>query len=266
MNMQINAGSKACFCGVCTAPVTDMDTGETVCGKCGMVLDSGTAQPHATDNHALLGNNMSSTKVDGDARMRRASQMANKVDHSGLTAKSTTTSCCAKLGLPSAVGSRALSLFKKFRAELRGRNVAVLTAAVLYIACREHLVPRSMVEICTAMNVNHKHVRKAYKRIRKSYAMTLPIQTSEGFATRISSNMGLPEQVSRKALDILNGLGRSGLNVGRHPQLVAAYAVYMAARDCGIDVAAATVAAASGITAPGILNLVKAVNAEKKNA
>ena len=246
-----------------STPIIDDTTGETACGKCGMVLEARTEQPHTADNVPFIGNNVSSTKIDGSPRMRNASRMANRVDHSGLTAKSTISSCGAKLGLPSVVRARANSLFHKFRPELRGRSCAVMAAATLYMSCREFSVPRSMAEICAASNVDLKQVRRAYKKICTSYEVSLPAPTSEGFATRLASTVGLSGKTSRKALGVLNRLNESGLAEGKHPVLVAACAVYIAAVEDGAHISQNEISMESGVSAAGMRQLIKNINSAR---
>ena len=257
MDTSIIFNSTQCLCSTSPAPVTDNVTGEIACSRCGAVLVSRAERPHVTDNHTLLDNNVSSTKIQGDYRMRRASQIANRVDHSGVAAIRVTKACCAKLGLPSTMRERAIVLFNKFRAELRGRNVSVMSAAVLYMACREHSITRSMAEICRVMDADLKATRRAYANLHKSHEIPLPIPTPAGFATRLASDLGLPEKTARKALNILKRLNDSGQTAGRHPGMLAAYAVYVAANDDGIDMNPANVAKMSEVTPEGLRGLIK---------
>lgn len=265
MNAAIANESKSCFCRDGPTLTTDVSAGETACCKCGMVVGTVAEYPHVSDNLSIPGGNLSSTKIEGSSRMVKASQMAQKADTAFINSNNLASMCCSKLGLPSAVRRRALDLFKKFRTELRGRNVTVLTSVVLYVSCREHMITRSMSEICLSVGADLKATRKAYKRIHKSYEISLPIQASDGFVTRIVSNMGLPEKVARRALEILNELKGRNLVVGRHPVSMAAYVVHAAANEFG-DVTAASVAAASNVTAHGILNIGKSINAETEQA
>ena len=82
------------------------------------------------------------------------------------------------MGLPSVTGERAIVLFNNFRAELRGRNVSAMSVAVLYMACREHSITRSMAEICRAMDADPKATRRAYAKLHQSYKITLPVHSN----------------------------------------------------------------------------------------
>ena len=64
-----------CACHTPT-PVLDEVAGETVCSKCARVLDDSMEQPckNQGQNHMVLGNRVSSTKIQGNAKMRRASR------------------------------------------------------------------------------------------------------------------------------------------------------------------------------------------------
>ena len=237
---------SACSCPVPT-PVLDELAGETVCSKCAHVLDSSMEQPGKNENYTMLGSRVPSSQIVGSKRMRRASQMANNVDQKRLNATYMAKSCCAKLGMPQAVEGRAMIIFDRFRHMLRGRCLADLVAATLYMACREHGVTRSLKEVAMAVNANRRGVKRAYAILHKSMDAALPVPDSAGFATRLASNLGLPEKTTRKALKILERLDASGRAEGRSPITLAAYAVY-AALDGTEGVTQRRIAMSAGIT------------------
>ncbi len=173
--------------------------------------------------------------------------MSNKVDQKRLNATYMTKSCCTKLGMPQAVGDRAMIMFDRFRHTLRGRRLADLVAATLYMACREHGVTRSMKEVAMAVNANRRGAKRAYTILHKSMDATLPVQDSAGFATRLASDLGLPEKTARRALKILEQLDASGRAEGRSPITLSAYAIY-AALDGTEGVTQRRIAQSAGIT------------------
>ena len=235
-----------CDCPI-PAPVLDEVAGETVCAKCAWVIDSSMEQSGKHENFAMLGNRVSSTKIVGSKRMRHASQMCNKVDQKRLNAIYMAKSCCAKLGLPQAVEGRAMITFDKFRHTLRGRRLADMVAATLYMACREHGVTRSLKEVVSAAGANRKGAKRAYTFLHTSMNVALPVQGSAGFATRLASDLELSEKITRKALKILERLEASGRAEGRSPITLAAYAVY-AALDGTEGVTQRMIANSAGVT------------------
>ena len=242
----------SCFCGTNPRPVTDQMTGETACGKCGKVLVTRTENDQLEAHSSFIGNNVSSTKISGNARMKRASQMANNVDHTGINASSMIMACCAKLGLPTVIKASSISFFNKHRINLRGRNTNTMVAAVIYISCRENAVSRSMAEICDVLNADVKATRKAFKAIHNARGVPLPVQTSNGFVTRLASDLGMSEKMTRKALDLLSRTNEAGIMVGRHPVLLAACVLYIVSFDNDLGISQNKVADAAGITAVGL--------------
>ncbi len=137
-------------------------------------------------------------------------------------------SCCNKLWIPQTVADRAMIIFDKFRKSLGGGNPANHTAAVVYMACRERGVARSMKEIFSALDADSKKARRAYYKLHKSMDAVLPVPDAAGFATRLASDLNLPEKTARRALKILERLNDAGLTTGHGPTILAAYATYAA--------------------------------------
>ncbi len=245
-----------CSCFADSVPVLDEMAGETACSKCGQVLDSFMEQPGQHDNYAISGNRMPSTEVLGDKRMRRASQICNNVDQTKLNATYMAKSCCAKIGMPQVVAERAIFLFDKFRRILRSKRAADMAAAVIYMACREHGVTRSLKEVSFALNANPKGARRVYGSLYESMDAKLPIQTPTGFATRLASDLELPEKTARKALGILKRLNASGRAEGHNPILLAVYATYVAL-DGTEDITQNRIAKAARISSVGLRLLIK---------
>ena len=256
MDGHLDHEALECSCDGDPVTVTDGETGEMACTNCGTVLVSRAEMPHTTDNVSMLGNNVSAVKHRGSARMRRAMRLSQNVDHYGLAVQSAIVSCCSKLGLPAVVRYRAQAIFQKFRLDLKGRRSNVKASAALYMACREHSVPRSLDEICHTMDSGVKAARKAYKVLYEARGNLLPEQLYVGFSTRLSANLNLPGKTSRKALSILNRSREMGMFVGRRPILLAACSAYVAIMDDGLHITQNAIAAAAGVTAPGMKDVV----------
>lgn len=259
MNLPLEYDATSCFCHTKPSPVTDASTGETACGKCGKVLLAKAELLQTADHSMMPGNNMPTNKVKGNSRMKMASKIANKTDSIGVKAECTIVSCCTKLGIPSAIKDDSISLFHKYRPELRGRGTGCMSAAIIYMSCREHSVPRSMLEICDTVNADMKATRKAYKAIHNSRGTAMPVQSSGGFTTRLASDLGVPEKTVRKAFDILDRVCKTGMMAGTNPLMLASGVLYIAVQDDGLQVSQNKMARASGITAVGMRKAVKKI-------
>ena len=108
-----------------------------------------------------------------------------------------------------------------------------------------------------AVNANRRGVKRAYAILHKSMDAALPVQDSVGFATRLASDLGLPEKTTRRALKILERLDASGRAEGRSPITLAAYAIY-AALDGTEGVTQRRIAMSAGITDVALRILSKA--------
>ena len=252
-----------CSCPVPT-PVLDEMAGETVCAGCARVLNDSMEQPcrDQGQNHHMLGSRVSSTSIVGNQRMRRANQMSNKVDQKRATVNHLAKSCCDKLGIPRAVAGRAMIIFDKFRKSLGGGNPANHAAAVVYMACREQNVARSMKEVFLTLNANSKKTRHAYYKLHKSMDADLPIPNAAGYATRLASDLGLSEKTTRRALKVLERLNGTDVAAGHGPIILAAYATYVAL-DHMEGITPKMIADAAGITDSILYTINKTVQADE---
>ena len=247
-----------CFCKK-PVFVEDSTRGEIVCSTCGTVMHGSleTAQfaVGTTGNTRGLKYDkyIPSTKMKGSSKMSRAESMANQTDKTGLTTINIINTCCARLGLPRAVNERSMRIFVKFRRLLRGGvDKSSFAASVLYIACREHSIPRSLNDICKIMNTDLHLARSVYKRLYAEYGVNLPIPTADGIITRIASDLKLPEKVTRSALATLKLLNKNGLTAGRKPTVLATYAIQKATIKYDIGVLKKPVARAAGVSQQGV--------------
>ena len=122
-------------------------------------------------------------------------------DRNALNARFSVMTCRKKLGLPSFVEIRAVTLFTKLRAVVKGqKGITEMAAASVYMACREGSITRTMGEICDTMNSSKKRSWRYYRDMHEIVRPTLPLTSPAGFVTRLASDLGLPIQVSKKAL------------------------------------------------------------------
>lgn len=90
---------------------------------------------------------------------------AHTTDRSLLQASKEPDALKDKLRLPDAIIEKAAHIFRKAqqRGLTKGRTIPGLLAAVVYAACRETGIPRTLKDIATASNIERKHVSKAYR-------------------------------------------------------------------------------------------------------
>nr|CAB3251283.1 transcription initiation factor IIB-like [Phallusia mammillata] len=137
-----------------------------------------------------------------------------------------------RISLPRNIVDRANKLFKQVyeSKSLRGRSNDAISAACLYIACRQEGVPRTFKEICAISRISKKEIGRCFKLIVKNLETNVDVITSGDFMSRFCSNLGLPPPVQRAATYIARKAVDADLVSGRSPISVAAAAIYMASQ------------------------------------
>lgn len=247
-----------CFCAR-PGPIIDEITGETVCAKCGVVITSDMPSSRRSVKEVAGGavrHAASSTAPTNTSRkMRRADAMVLGKVRSHEQIGYLIRTICAKLGLPHNASDDAVAIVLKHRQVFTYRNHSAGAAAAIYMSCRCAGIARSMNEISTAANANAKGCRKAYGKLCTVMENVEP-PSAVGFVTRLASDLGLPEAVSRRALKLLDGCDKLGFVAGRSPTLLAAYVVYDESRDMDKSPTQSEVARAAGVSTVGLRNLV----------
>jgi transcription initiation factor TFIIB len=136
----------------------------------------------------------------------------------------------SSLGLPRNVRETAAMIYRKAARQklIRGRSIDGVTAAVLYAACRQCNVPRTLEEISNVSNIKKKEIGRNYRNISRQLKLKLLPTTPQDYVSRFSSRLELSSEVQAKTLDILKKAGREELTSGRGPTGLAAAALYIA--------------------------------------
>ena len=239
-------------------PRTDYETGETACENCGAVLGMMQEAPHTADNRSIAPYRANATEIHGGcASLKRAVKISKKPDVTGINVSLTVKACCDKLGLPRSMEQRSIALFAKSRHMLKGRTAKNISAASVYMACREHSVTRTLKEVCDTMDAHYKRTRRVYMAICAVTEQKLPIMNPVGLVTRIASDLGLPEKFTRQALDMLERMNATGLAEGKSPMSLSACAIHMTAGSNPTKIMMKDICRAADITEAGLRNNAK---------
>ena len=277
--------------------ITDSIRGEVLCGSCGLVLldkveDSGpeqrffTMEEYSQNSRTGLGSTLSihdkglSTVIgpkDKDAagnsmspymkhifNRLRTWDSRSKTDTQERSLKSAFVildTLKSKLDLSDVIVERAAYLYRKALAKkiTRGRSIAGIILAALYVACRETNAPRTLQDIAIAGNITVKDLSRHYRILFNTLGLHLESYNSADFVTRISSTASLSEKTKRGALEILGKAKEKGITDGKNPISLAAAAIYLS---CVINEEKATqknIATASGITSVTIRSVAKSI-------
>ena len=292
--------SKCTRCGK-NALVTDSNTGERFCGKCGFVIseiieDSGPewrgfAKDGGTDpartgapsslafhdkglatiispyNRDSTGKPLSSSMKANIERLRTwdsRSQAHLSVERNLRRALAELGRLKDKLTISPSVIEKSAYIYRKALENrlVRGRSISALIAASLYAACRETETPRTLKDIAEAANVKKKDIAKCYRLLHYSLELKMPVVDSIQCVSRISSRLEMSEKAKRYAVTVLKMAQKSEESAGKDPMGLAAAALYLSCAKFGIDVTQRDIAEAAGVTEVTIRNRYKALKIE----
>lgn len=112
---------------------------------------------------------------------------------------------------------------------IRGRSIESVTASVLYVACRQFSVPRTLEEVAAVTKVDKKEIGRSYRFLARELGIKLAPTSPIDYIPRFASELKLSGEVQGKAIEILSKVISMGLTSGRGPMGVAAAALYIAA-------------------------------------
>ncbi|MFC1486799.1 transcription initiation factor IIB [Thermoproteota archaeon] len=134
------------------------------------------------------------------------------------------------LNLPKNILETASVIYRKAVKErlIRGRSIQGVTAAAIYVACRQCSVARTLDEIAQASTVNKKEVGRSYRFLIKELNYFIPPLKPSQYITKFSNQLTMQGKVEEIAHKILASAKELKLTSGRGPTGIAAAASYIA--------------------------------------
>jgi len=276
--------------------IHDSDSGETVCGSCGLVLreqmmDKGpewrafTQEEKASRSRVGIptsysihdkGLSTSIGRVDRDAfgrklplttrlqmwRLRKwqiRSRVHSSVDRNLAQAMAELDRLADKMYVPSSVKEKAAVVYRKAldKGLVRGRSIAAIAAASLYAACRSTATPRTLREISEASLVDKKDVARCYRLLLRELDIKMPIADPLTYVSKIAERTGISGPTQGVAIKILHDAKRRRAAAGKDPMGLAAAALYIACLICGERKTQKDIAEAAGVTEVTVRNRYK---------
>jgi transcription initiation factor TFIIB len=154
------------------------------------------------------------------------------------------------LSLPRDLREQACVLFESAQdADLfRGRSLEGFAAAAVYAVCRSRSIARTVAEVVAVARADEDELRAAYDAMNSDLGLpTGPIDPAE-YLPRFATELGLPDDVERRARELLADLQERDSIGGRQPSGVAVACLYAAAKGTEHAITQATAAAAAGVT------------------
>lgn len=170
----------------------------------------------------------------------------------------------SSISLPRTVRETAAMIYRKaaLKKLVRGRSIEGVTAAALYAACRQCLVPRTLDEISNIAHISKKEIGRTYRYVSRELGLKLLPVSPEDYISRFCSRLKLSGDVQAKTLEILQEAAHRELTSGRGPTGIAAASLYIASVLCGERRTQREVADIAGVTEVTIRNRYKEI-AEK---
>ncbi len=172
-----------------------------------------------------------------------------------------------KLSLSDSVVEKAAYIYRKAleKKMLRGRSISGMMGSALYAACRETNTPSTLKDIAETMTIKKAHLAAYYRLLVKELDLKRPVVDSVQNVARIASKIGLSEKTKRYAIEILRKAEENKISAGKNPMGLAAAALYVACVINGENKTQRDVAEAADITDVTVRNRYKGLLELLKN-
>jgi len=284
--------------------ITDVESGEVICGNCGTVItdkaqdttspERRTFRVEEKDNKARTGaptslavHDMGLSTIIGrtnrdasgqilDASMRSTIerlrtwdariQVHNSEGRNLRQAFQQLDTLKDKLGLSNAIVEKTAYIYRKaYERQLpRGKTIAGVLTAAMYIACRDMGIPRTLKEISTISNIKRKDIARNYRMLVFELDIIIPIVDPMNCIIRIANRVKLSDKTKRHAIRMMNNIAKEEiiLSAGKNPMGFAASILYLASiiiKDDDNNVTQMELAEAAGVTEVTIRNICKSL-------
>ena len=185
---------------------------------------------------------------------------------------------CAAMSFPKLLLETAAMLYRNYesRQEAKGKSIACMAAATIYLACKKCHVVRALDEIVAATGITEQD-RSSVKLASKYYRMMVmemgaleqesPVEVQQPHApvamaidhyiSKLSNMAKIDTKVERLAIDIAHKTDDHMLADGKAPNGLAAAYIYIASILLGINILQRDVSSLSGVTEVTIRNRCK---------
>ncbi len=272
------------FCPACKGKlVSDIERGERICSRCGMVRGSPYDLSHSNTGSfsTMEGESLKSptslmmydiglptfidkknidangNAIQGNAdieKLRRLNKFAISIDSKTRNLKKAVKEILRIteiLGMSPSIAERASYIYRKALNQklIRGRSITGIVAATIYIACKDagiHFPMEQMevlVENCSRRNVTHY-----YKLLLRCMKMNVTAPEPTRYLSRIAARAKLSGKTERRAFEILSQVEGEPTLSGKKPISLAASALYLAALQVGEHTTQLRVAIAAELT------------------
>ena len=276
--------------------VTDEEHGETVCGDCGLVVESdeidrgpewrafdgpererksrvgapttnmmhdkGLSTNIGWQDKDAYGKTLSSRQREKMQRLRTWNERFRTRDSKERNLKQALGEIdrmASALGLPENVRETASVVYRRALGEdlLPGRSIEGVATAALYAAARQAGTPRSLDEIAAVSRVDRMELTRTYRYVVRELRLEVEPADPASYVPRFASELDLSDESERRARELLRTAAGSGVTSGKSPVGLAAAAVYAAALLTNEKVTQSEVSAVANVSEVTIRNRYK---------
>jgi transcription initiation factor TFIIB len=275
-------------CCICDSgrQITDLASGEIICGSCGRVSPD-KAMENRAEWRTFSSENISRQRVGSpsslafhdmglstiigkvnkdsaghnldasmDYRMQRlrtwdARTRVQAAGHRSLMqAFSELERLKDKLGLSDAMVQKTAYIYRKAQEKrlARGRSVSSILAAATYIACREMGAARTLRDFTEITNVKRKALSRSYRLLVLKLDIKVPSMDLMKCIAKIANKAKLGEKTQRMAMFTMNDLINKEIAAGKDPMGLAATVLYLSCLTNGEATTQKEIAEAAGVT------------------
>ena len=278
--------------------ITDSESGEIICVKCGRVITdklqeigperrtfstdetdvmSRTGVPQSLARHdmglsTIIGRtdrDATGNKLDAAMRTRMnrlatwdmRSQLHTPRDRSLRQAFFQLDVLKDKIGLSDSMVEKTAYIYRKAQSRklTRGRTVSGVLAAAVYIACREMGAHRTLDDIATACNVKRNELSKDFRMLHTRLDLKIPQIEPMKCIAKVANIAKLGERTKRQAAEIMSNVTKKEISAGKDPMGLAASILYLSSIKTGEIITQSDIARAAGVTEVTVRNRAKEV-------
>ena len=286
--------------------IDDVHNGERICSSCGIVVAEQMADFGPETKGANLEDKMRLARATGQTTLSQHDMgitteiSSQNTDYSGKKIDSTTSNqmqrlekwqkrvrvtsprerrltnvlgkiseTCENCNLPKNVVETASMIYRGLdgkNIEVKGKSVVSITVAVVYMACKNCHIVRSLDDICKTV-CTPKDVKTKTKLAAKYYrnlvldmgTVTTPIVTMDKYISKIANLTKTDVKVERLALEIAEKTQDQSIINGKAPNGIASAYLYVSSILIGQNILQRDVSSVSGVTEVTIRNRVKEI-------
>ncbi|CQH53007.1 transcription initiation factor TFB [Halobacterium hubeiense] len=263
---EVESADETVTCPECGGRVVnDEEHGESVCADCGLVIeedsidrgpewrafnsnekdqksrvgapttnmmhDKGLSTNIGWQDKDAYGNSLSSNQRQKMQRLRKWNERfrtRNSKERNLKQALGEIERMASALGLPKEVRETASVIYRRALSEdlLPGRSIEGVATSALYAAARQMQTPRSIDEVANVSRIDAMEFKRTYRYIVRELGLEVAPADPASYVPRFASELDLPDEVERRARELLDNAKEDGVTSGKSPVGLAAAAIY----------------------------------------